>query len=631
MQMTKHLSRWVAGKLGRRPHRARPLLELLEDRLAPAVFNVNTTADLSLAPGVNPDGTIKGTTTITLRSAIQAANSTPGGNTINLTRGGTYQISLAPTTPNETDNLAGEFAILPTGNLTIQNTSFAPVTVSGGGQSRVFDINPNDTVTSAAPFLVTMRGFTITNGRAFDATGANPDGAVATGGGIRDQGNESLTLTGMVVKNNSATADGGGIGIEDTVDSNWTLTINASLISGNHAGDAGGGIDTDGKGNVVINPGTVITGNTDVNQGAGVYLDAIGPDSANLTMTGVLVKGNSSTGTVNGIGGGISNAGNGAVTLTRCTVANNSAVVNGGGFSDENNGLGTLTVTDSVFANNSAGGNGGAIFASGPSATIKHSSFNKNISGGSGGAVFDSGTTLTVRASTFAGNTANGNGGALEIQTTGSGATGSSITNATITGNSALNSAGGSNGGGIDAPATFTGTLALLNATINGNSADNGGGIFWAGTAGSAVTVQNTIIAKNTATTAGPDANNPAGKFTDNGGNLIGSTSGNSGFTAPTTQTGVDPLLGPLQYNGGPIIGFPGAPQGLQTEALQSGSPAINKGVLAGAPPVDERGFPRPDKAGELPDIGAFEVQDGFSGGELLQAVKFGRARHGRG
>ena len=82
------------------------------------------------------------------------------------------------------------------------------------------------------------------------------------------------------------------------------------------------------------------------------------------------------------------------------------------------------------------------------------------------------------------------------------------------------------------------------------------------------------------ATTAGPDANNPAGTFTDKGGNLIGISgagSGNTGFTASTTQKGtvanpLDPLLGPLQDNGGPKIGAPGTRITLETEAPLSGS-----------------------------------------------------------
>ena len=330
--------------------------------MVPAVFNVNSLLDLSLAPGVNPDGTIAGTTTVTLRSAIQAANTTPGGNTINLTLPGNYQITLAPKTPNESDNLAGEFAILPEGDLTITNSSGGAVTVSGGGQSRVFDINPADTNNPATHFRVTMQGFTITNGKAFDATGADPDGAVATGGGIRDQGNQDLTLTNMVLSNNTATADGGGVSMEnDTTNSQWTLTINACTITGNNAADAGGGVETDGSGNVFINTGTVISGNTTVDGGGGVMLDDLpnnGRAGANLTMTGVLVSGNSATDTQFGFGGGICNAGVGAVTITDCTVESNFAAVTGGGFSDAysivdiGSGVATLSVVNCNFVNN---------------------------------------------------------------------------------------------------------------------------------------------------------------------------------------------------------------------------------------------------------------------------------------
>ena len=75
----------------RRPgrRRRRPGVEMLEDRCVPATFNVNSLADI-LTP---PAGTV------TLRSAIQAANTTPdaNGNTINLTVPGVYQITLPPT------------------------------------------------------------------------------------------------------------------------------------------------------------------------------------------------------------------------------------------------------------------------------------------------------------------------------------------------------------------------------------------------------------------------------------------------------------------------------------------------------------------------------------------------------
>src|SRR5215831_17129879 len=97
----------AARKLRRAPDK--PHLEQLEDRLAPAVLNVNSLADI-LNP---PSGTV------TLRSAIQLANATPGGNTINLTLPGNYVITLAGSA-GESDNAAGEFAILPNGgNLAI--------------------------------------------------------------------------------------------------------------------------------------------------------------------------------------------------------------------------------------------------------------------------------------------------------------------------------------------------------------------------------------------------------------------------------------------------------------------------------------------------------------------------------
>ncbi len=154
----------------------------------------------------------------------------------------------------------------------------------------------------------------------------------------------------------------------------------------------------------------------------------------------------------------------------------------------------------------------------------------------------------------------------------------------------------------------------LLNDTINGNFAGSGGGVSTANTAGSAVIVEDTVIAGNFLDNLGkgPDA---AGAFIDNGGNLIGISgpgSGNTGFTAATTQTGtvanpLNPLLGPLQNNGGPTVGAAGDSMTLQTEALEAGSPAIDKGV-AGGPTVDERGFVRDDVAsGTGTDVGAFE------------------------
>jgi hypothetical protein len=245
--------------------RARLQVKPLEDRLVPAVINVNTLVD-SLNPG-------PGLTS--LRSAIQQVNTgTDTTNTINLTLPGTYKITLAGT-QGETDNAAGEFSILPSaGNVTIANTSGGSVVVDGNHLNRVFDINWQNTDNPATKFLVTFQGFTIQNGDAFDP--AFPDGPTSSGGGIRDQGNTSLTLTNITLTNNIASADGGGVSMENAASTPWTLTLNNTTVSNNHAGDAGGGVETDGVGNVIINGGS-LTGNTTLNQGAAVWLDAI-PD-----------------------------------------------------------------------------------------------------------------------------------------------------------------------------------------------------------------------------------------------------------------------------------------------------------------------------------------------------------------
>jgi hypothetical protein len=356
-------------------------------------MNVNSTADI-----LNPANGI-----VTLRSAIQQANASanPDGTVINLTVPGTYQITLQGTA-GETDNAAGEFAIVPTGTpLSIINTSGARVTVDGGGHNRVLDINPNNAATKE---LVTFQGFIIQDGFATDAN--NPDGFTASGGGIRDQGNISLTLNNIVLTNNAASADGGGISMENTVSSPWTLTLDNTTVRHNHAGDAGGGLETDGSGKVFINNST-ITGNTTVNQGAGIWLDAIQAgtvlQSANLTITGSVISDNTA---LNGPTGGIGNAGNGAVSITSSTTANNfsgGTTSGGGGFGDENN-QGTLTVLNSTFVDNSTTLSGGAIQEGGPSTTILDSTFTGNSSLVSGGGLFIQSPQFMLNNSIVAGN-----------------------------------------------------------------------------------------------------------------------------------------------------------------------------------------------------------------------------------
>ena len=87
------------------------------------------------------------------------------------------------------------------------------------------------------------------------------------------------------------------------------------------------------------------------------------------------------------------------------------------------------------------------------------------------------------------------------------------------------------------------------------------------------------------------------GGFNSLGHNLIGNTDGSSGWVE-TDLLNVDPMLGPLQDNGGPTM----------TMALLPGSPAIDAGAPVDGLATDQRGVSRTDYG--PPDIGAFELEN---------------------
>jgi len=139
----------------------------------------------------------------------------------------------------------------------------------------------------------------------------------------------------------------------------------------------------------------------------------------------------------------------------------------------------------------------------------------------------------------------------------------------------------------------------LVNCTFSGNSADwYGGGIH--SDPDSNPTLRNTIVANSA---AGGDCSGD-GAITSAGYNL--DSDGTCGFTAEDDLSNTDPLLGPLQDNGGPTL----------THALLPGSPAIDAisegaggGGYNGAPTTDQRGVSRPQPPGGNCDIGAYEAR----------------------
>ncbi len=157
------------------------------------------------------------------------------------------------------------------------------------------------------------------------------------------------------------------------------------------------------------------------------------------------------------------------------------------------------------------------------------------------------------------------------------------------------------------------GALAIDNSTFTGNKSSNAstGGIYNSNS--TPAQIRNTIVVGNTGGNTGTVPSDVTGAFASGGYNLIGSTSGSTGFPATGDQVGVTPAaakLGLLQDNGGPTF----------TIRPQAGSVAIDqgkRGVDVNGQPIttDQRGYPgtvdlaTPNAfGGDGSDIGAVEL-----------------------
>ncbi len=317
--------------------------------------------------------------------------------------------------------------------------------------------------------------------------------------------------------------------------------------------------------------GVTVSGNSTGNLGGGIVNDGTGiNNSATLTINDSTVTGNSG-----GFGGGVFNYGEffgtATVTIRNSTIAGNTAFAEGGGVrnSAQRNGNANVEIVDTSIGGNTAGNVGGGVY---------------NIAFESGGepgiAVMTlTNTTVSDNLASGGGGISNGVLGTLMLEST------------TLSSNSA-----GIVGGGI----LNLGNTAISNATGSNNSAQHGGGIFNLGP----LTLNNSIVANSTS--GGSCSNNGGGVIIvsyslveDGGCGVVNGVDGN--------LTG-DPLLGPLQDNGGPTL----------THALLTGSIAIDAGNSALT--TDQRGFARPvdllnypnAAGGNGSDIGAFELQQGL-------------------
>jgi len=538
-----------------------------------------------------------------LRGAIIAANRHGGNNTIYLgsirspKRNQQQQQWIFRLTISGADENAARTGDLDItrGNLTIVGVS-SNVTIDAAGLSdRIFQVFPNA--------HLTLQNVTLKNGTAPADNFQDSTNYYKTfGGAIFNSG--TLTMQNCSIVGNSS-GNGG---------------FHGNFYVFNNPAGVGGGIYNEGYAQL---SNCIINGNTTG--------DGSGPDSFGGASDG-------------GNGAGIYNIG--TIILTRCIVSYNQ---NGSG-ADGSVGLGWIPVGASG-APGGMGGNGGGIYNFGQCSlnfcTINGNSCgdggkgagNTGGNGGYGGGIFNSGL-VNLNTCTISGNFCGNGGSGGDGMFVGSGGDGGK---------------GGSGGGIYNSNSLeLTSCTIVLNQTgTGGNASDSesqttpsqiasggqggdGGGIL-NDVSGVNVVVRNTLAALNVSNIGGNGGINyvfsgegvietagasgrdgvgldVAGDFASQGFNLIGTGDWSTGFTNSVNadQVGSDtnlinPLLGPLQANGGFT----------PTHALIPGSPAIDQGNSFGIH-FDQRGHARPYDysfvpnavGGDSSDIGAFELDN---------------------
>jgi hypothetical protein len=284
--------------------------------------------------------------------------------------------------------------------------------------------------------------------------------------------------------------------------------------------------------------------------------------------------------------------GDNVLTVRRSTAAGtpNFSVftVDSGAPVDLNGVRPNATISGLTIANGNVGnGNGGGIFNHTGQLTVINCNITGNNAMTGGGIYIDDHTACVVRGSTINGNTATF---AAAMETYNSS---SSLTNCTISGNSTITYdilvyGEADSASMVVSNCTIVSSLAIETQTHHtGSSSD--------------VNLDNTILF---GTSSGKNLVSIGGSFHSNDYNLS-NRDDSANLNMAHDRNNTDPMLGPLQDNGG----------GTLTQALLPGSLAIDKGNSI-VTNIDQRGAPRffddPNSAsggGNNGDIGAFEFQ----------------------
>jgi hypothetical protein len=348
----------------------RPRLEVLESRDVPTTLYVTTALDPLVGVG---DGSLRGelgaaqsgdTVKFAIPKSDPGYNPTTGAFTITLSRGWPeLQIGM---------------------NVTIQGPGAGQLTISGGGNVRVFEIDGVATT-------VHLSGLTISGGNGvyssstFRVNNDGHGGAIWNGGvlticdcafsnnfvdqeGVNDEGGAiynagTLAITDSVFSNNQAgiTFTGAGGAIANA----GNLTVSNSMLMNNAARWAGGAIYNPGSLSV---SGGAISGNSAI-QGGGIFNGTIFEFNKNVTaaLTGVTLMGNTASD-----GGAIWNIA-ATMSLSSTTASTNTATDAGGGIYNASKGHLTILAESMLTGNSAPVGLGGDLYNLGATKISKDS------------------------------------------------------------------------------------------------------------------------------------------------------------------------------------------------------------------------------------------------------------------
>jgi hypothetical protein len=405
------------------------------------------------------------------------------------------------------------------------------------------------------------------------------------GGGMYNLSASSPSLTNMVFNDNAASDLGGAMFNDDLSNPKMvTVTFSANqagtdggaiynynsspflatvTLSGNHANQRGGAIINDQSSPKLAD--VVFQGNDSI-QGAGMFntagsnpalshvtfrsnLGAWGGGMYNENSTPALADVTFTSNEVNNSGGGMINV-NSHPTLTRVIFSGNHAPYGAGLY----NQASSPTITDAVFSGNISEQAGGGMYNFNGSPTLTNVTFSANQAGTDGGGMFNYNDIPILHSATFYGNSAARYGGAM------------------------LNN---------------NGDPVLSNVTFSGNTAGPGSAGAMHNTASSGPILVNNILYGDSPVEIVNDASSP--------GISDSVLQGGCGTMSCVHVIDADPLLGPLQNNGGFT----------PTVALGAGSPAIDTASNDTCTLTDQRGYPRPQDGNNdglvICDMGAYE------------------------